>query len=190
MEKTHWKKIVSDPNYVGEADFEPGEEKVVTIKRVNSSETVTTQEGKSQKAVIHFEENIKPMILNVARSKSIEKVSGSPYFEDWVGVKITLYIEHGIKAFGDVVNAVRVRPYKPRVKPEEKLPPCTDCGGVIAPAAGKTAQYMVQYTTKRYGVPLCAACATRRKAAMDKPEEPPATSFDVVNDLLPGEEEL
>lgn len=36
---THWKKIVSDPNYIGEADFEENEEKVLTIARVNASET-------------------------------------------------------------------------------------------------------------------------------------------------------
>lgn len=66
---------------------------------------------------MYFEEaGIKPMILNVARSKAIEKVAGSPELEDWPGVKIQLYIEHGIKAFGDIVNAVRVRPFKPRAQ--------------------------------------------------------------------------
>ena len=82
-EKTHWKKVVSDPNYIGEGDFQPGQEIVVTIDRVVSHETVPTAEGKSDKAVVHFKEKYKPMILNVARSKSITKVAGSPYFEDW-----------------------------------------------------------------------------------------------------------
>ena len=36
-EKTHWKKIVSDPNFIGEGDFQEGEEKVLTIDRVNAS---------------------------------------------------------------------------------------------------------------------------------------------------------
>jgi hypothetical protein len=192
-QKTHWKKVVSDPNYIGEADFEQNEEKIVTIKRINSSETVTTAEGKSQKAVVHFAEPLKPMILNVARSKSIEKVAGSPYFEDWIGVKIVLYIEHGIKAFGDVVNAVRVRPYKPRVKQEDKLPSCADCGGVISPAAGKSAAYMVQYTTNKYGAPLCAACATKRKADQDAAKEQSSSVSENeadTTDLLPDEEEI
>lgn len=192
-EKTHWKKVVSDPNYIGEADFKEGEEKIVTIGRVNASETVTTAEGKSQKAVVHFAEPLKPMILNVARSKSIEKVAGSPYFEDWIGVQIVLYIEHGIKAFGDVVNAVRVRPYKPRVKKEAPLPPCTDCGGAIVAAMGKTAAYMASYTQKQYGVPLCADCAMKRKAAAaaavsTPPVEAPAP--EAVDDLLADEEEI
>ena len=55
-DKTHWKKIVSDPNYLGEADFQTGEEKVLTIKGVNQAETIMTAEGKSQKAVLHFME--------------------------------------------------------------------------------------------------------------------------------------
>ena len=132
MAKTHWKKVVSDPNFIGEADFAEGEEKVLTLDYVNHNETITTAEGKSQKAVAHWKEpGNKPMILNVERSKAMEKVAGSPYFEDWQGVKFQLYIKKGIKAFGDIVNAVRVRPYKPRVKAEEPIPMCTDCGGEI-----------------------------------------------------------
>lgn len=174
-EKTHWKKIVSDPNYIGEADFAEGEEKVLTVAYVNASETVTTAEGKSQKAVLHWKEpNNKPMILNVARSKAIEKVTGSPYFEDWVGQQLQLYIQKGIKAFGDVVNAVRVRPYKPRIQTAAPIPPCTDCKGEIKPAMGKDARWMVAYTTKHYGVPLCADCAQKRKAAQTAAAPVPA----------------
>ena len=132
--KTHWKKVVSDPNFIGEGDFQEGEEKVLTIDRVNASETVQTAEGKSKKAVVHWKEpGNKPMILNVARSKNIEKVAGSGYFEDWSGVSVQLYIEHGIKAFGEVVSAVRVRPYKPRLQQRQPVPPCTDCGNPIQP---------------------------------------------------------
>lgn len=174
--KTHWKKVVSDPNFIGEGDFQEGEEKVLTIDRVNASETVQTAEGKSKKAVVHWKEpNNKPMILNVARSKNIEKVAGSGYFEDWPGVSVQLYIEHGIKAFGEVVSAVRVRPYKPRLQPGQQrppVPPCTDCGNPIQPAMGKPADWLAAYTTKNYGVPLCAECAQKRKdAAAAGPEE-------------------
>lgn len=163
---THWKKIVSDPNYIGEADFEENEEKVLTIARVNASETVVTAEGKSQKAVIHWvEQGNKPMILNVARSKNIAKVAGTPDVERWPGVAVQLYIEHGIKAFGEVVSAVRVRPHKPRIQQRPQVPPCTDCGNPIQPAMGKPADWLAAYTKKNYGVPLCAECAQKRKEA-------------------------
>lgn len=170
MEKTHWKKIVSDPNYLGEADFNEGEEKVATIASVNQSETVTTAEGKSQKAVVHFAENLKPMILNVARSKAIEKVAGSPYFEDWKGVRVQLYIEHNIKAFGELVSAVRVRPRKPKEAPAAR---CSDCGGPIAPANGRSAEYMAHYTAKKFGTPLCFNCAMARQTGKEVTEDVP-----------------
>lgn len=173
MEKTHWKKIVSDPNYLGEADFNEGEEKVATIASVNQSETVTTTEGKSQKAVVHFAENLKPMILNVARSKAIEKVAGSPYFEDWKGVRIQLYIEHNIKAFGELVSAVRVRPRKPK-----EAPPllCADCGGPVKPANGRSAAYMAEYTKRKFGAVLCYDCAMKRTTRKEEPDVTPGTT--------------
>lgn len=165
MEKTHWKKVVSDPNYIGEADFEQGEEKILTIAKVNSSETVTTAEGKSQKAVVHWaEKDNKPMILNVARSKAIAKVAGSPYFEDWIGVKVQLYIENGIKAFGEVVSAVRVRNFKPKSAAIK----CEDCGKPITGAYGMNAEQMAAYTESNYHKKLCAECAKKAKAAQNE----------------------
>lgn len=184
-EKTPWKKIVSDPNYIGEADFQENEEKVLTIDRVAVNETVITAEGKSKKQVVHWKEkDNKPMILNVARSKNIEKVSGSRFIEDWSGVQIQLYIEHGIKAFGEVVSAVRVRPFKPRVQEKQPVPPCTDCKKEITPAMGKSAEYMAAYTAKHYGVPLCAGCAQKRKAEVVECQSEEETDADRLADAV------
>lgn len=159
MEKTHWKKIVSDPNYLGEADFNENEEKVATIKEIHRSVTVETAEGKTQKAVLYFKEAIKPMILNSARSKAIQKVSGSKYVEDWPGTRIILYVDDNVKAFGEIVSAVRVRPRKPRETPPAL---CSQCGNPITPANGRSAEYMAHYTFKKFGVPLCYSCAMNR----------------------------
>ena len=77
------------------------------------------------------------------------------------------------KAFGEVVSAVRVRPHKPRVQQRPPVPPCTDCGEPIQAAMGRPADWLAAYTAKNYGVPLCAACAQKRKdaAAGHRPEE-------------------
>ena len=162
-EKTHWKKCVSDPNYLGEADFGEKEEKILTIGKVNASEKVTTKDepkGKD-KTVIHWvEQNVKPMIVNVTNAKAIEKVTGSGYIEDWIGHKIQLYIEHGIKAFGDVVNAVRVRPFKPKVASAEPIK-CEGCGKNLTPAHGMSDVQLADYTKKKYGKVLCAECAQK-----------------------------
>lgn len=177
-QKTHWKKIVSDPKYIGEADFEPGEVKVLTLDYVNHSETVTTAEGKSQKGVVHWKEpGNKPMIMNVARSRAMADIAGSDHVEDWYGVQFPLYIEKGIKSFGDVVNAVRVFNRKDyaawKNSHAKEVPPCTDCGGKIKPAMGKDASWLANYTTKNYGAPLCSACAQKRKQAAAASTAPP-----------------
>ena len=171
--KTPWKKIVSDPDYLGEADFNEGEEKVVTIDRVVSNVQVKTAEGTSEKAVVYFREKIKPMILNVARSKAITKVAGSKFIEDWVGVPIQLYIEDNVKAFGDVVSAVRVRPRKPVIRKAVK---CAECGEDIQGAMGKGADYIAAYTQKKFGVCLCFDCAEKRSKAAQEAAQPEETA--------------
>lgn len=168
MTKTPWKKIVSDPDFLGEADFNEGEEKIVTIDHVQSGVRVKSTEGTSEKAVVYFRERIKPMILNVARSKAITKVAGSKFVEDWVGVAIAVYIDDNVKAFGDVVSAVRVRPRKPMVRTAEK---CADCGNEIQGAYGKGPDYIATYTKKQYGVSLCSECAEKRKKAKEVEQE-------------------
>lgn len=162
-EKVHWKKVVSDPTYIGEADFEPGEEKVLTIASVNQMETVTTQEGKSIKAVVHWVEKEKAMILNVARSKAIQKVAGSPYLDEWVGKKVQLYIDNKVKAFGEIVSAVRVRPYAPKANAQASSDPifCEECGQEIKSAYNRTPAQIAESTFKKYGKKLCADCATK-----------------------------
>lgn len=160
--KTHWKKVVSDPNYLGEADFGDKEEKVLTIANVVQHEKVMTKDepkGKD-KVVVHWaEQGVKPLIMNVTNAKAISKVVGSDYLEDWVGHKVQLYIEHGVKAFGDIVNAVRVRPYKPKIS-TEPAPKCEICGKDITPAHGMDAASLAKYTFGKYGKKICAECAT------------------------------
>ena len=104
--KTHWKKL-QNPDYLGAWDFQPNEIKTLTIKLVKM-EKVTGSGGKKEDcAVCHFQEQTKPMILNVTNSKAIEKRTQSAYIEDWAGCKIAVRTEK-VNAFGDMVDAVRV----------------------------------------------------------------------------------
>ena len=104
--KTHWKKL-QNPDYLGAWDFQPNEIKILTVKKVQM-EKVTGSGGKKEDcAVCHFQENTKPMILNVTNSKAIGKRMQSDYIEDWQGGKIAVRTEK-VNAFGDVVDAVRV----------------------------------------------------------------------------------
>ena len=97
MTKTHWKKLYN-PNYFGAWCFEPGKDMVLTVDHV-IQEVVSDEKGrKEQCMVVYFRERgAKPMICNKTNSKSLEKLAGSPYIEDWAGVKLQLYVDHNVR---------------------------------------------------------------------------------------------
>lgn len=162
MSQTHWKKL-QNPDYLGAYSLNPGEDLILTLAAVRQ-EKVTGADGKKEECMVaRFRENVKPMILNVTNCKTIEKLYKTPYIEEWSGRKIQLYAEK-VKAFGDIVEALRIRPFVPRV--ETKATKCTDCGKDIAAFNGTSAEKLAQYTANKYGKPLCAECAA--KAAEDK----------------------
>ena len=75
---------------------------------------VTGPDGKQEECIVAQLAGEKPFILNKTNCKTIAKVHGSPYIEDWAGKKITLYVAK-VKAFGDTVEALRVRTEKPKL---------------------------------------------------------------------------
>lgn len=110
--KTHWKKMYN-PDYLGAYSLEPGEDLIVTITGV-TTDMVPNADGRQEECVILQLKDQKPLVLNKTNAKTIQKVLDSPYVEDWVGQSIQLYAAK-VKAFGDVVEALRVRPVKPQV---------------------------------------------------------------------------
>jgi hypothetical protein len=55
------------------------------------------------------------MILNKTNCKIIEKVYKTPYTEEWGGKKIKIYAQSGVRAFGDIVDALRIKQENPEV---------------------------------------------------------------------------
>ena len=169
----HWKKLVSDPKYLGEADFAPGQEITVTIAAV-TREAVKNADGQAEKIVVHFVENCKPMILNVTNSKSIAKVTGEKMVEKWKGAKIQLYIDPKVRAFGEIVAGLRVRPFAPRQNSQtlnSKPIPCEVCGENIKPFDKMTTEQLAKYTKSKYGKALCSDCAAEMAKTETKQEE-------------------
>lgn len=118
QEKTHWKRL-ANPDYLGAYDFQPGEERIVTVKNV-TRETVSGPDGKKEECtILHFVEKYKPMIMNATNSKMLTKLADSPYVEDWAGKSFKLAVRK-IKAFGDMVEALRIMPDKV-IKQKPKL---------------------------------------------------------------------
>lgn len=104
--KTHWKRLIN-PDYIGAYALNPDEDLTVTIDYVQREQVMGTDGKKEECTVAHLKGH-KPLILNVTNSKSINKLYG-PYIEDWAGKRITLYAST-TKAFGDIVECLRIRP--------------------------------------------------------------------------------
>ena len=108
-ELTHWKKL-QNPDFLGAFDFQPNEERVVTVKDVKR-QMVKGQEGSEEHTIVHFNEPYKPMIMNATNSKMLTKLAESPYIEKWVGVSFKLVVVK-IKAFGEFMDALRIKSEK------------------------------------------------------------------------------
>lgn len=109
---THWKKL-TNPNYIGAHDLQPGQEVKITIKSV-SKEPVKGADGKEEMCVVAQLQGTatgKPMILNKTNMKIIAKVLDTPYIEEWSGKSVIIYGAK-VKAFGEVVEALRVKNQK------------------------------------------------------------------------------
>lgn len=145
----HWKKYFN-PNYIGAYAFQPGEEKPVTIQAVNYEKHPGPEGGEETDLIVHFKEPEKPLILNKTNAKAIEKLHGSD-IDQWPGKGIILCVMK-VKAFGELTDAVRIRPVPPFL--------CADCGGVITGMNGKSHQEIRDITNKKYRRQLCPACAT------------------------------
>jgi hypothetical protein len=109
--KTHWKKL-TNPDYIGTYILAPGEERTVKISHVKR-EQVAGINGKKEECTVAHLVGEKPFILNRTNAKTITKLYGSPYIEDWAGKLITIYAAK-VSAFGEEVEALRIRNVKPR----------------------------------------------------------------------------
>ena len=165
---THWKKL-TNPDYLGAYAFDKGEEKTVTIANVGR-EIVMGAEGKKEECTVaHFREpGMKPMILNATNCKAISKLYGTAYIEEWAGKRIILRVQQ-IKAFGEVVDAVRIKPEIPPAPAAPDAPLCADCKAPIRGYDKMPPAQVADYARRKYGRPLCTSCAAKAKGAADLP---------------------
>jgi hypothetical protein len=155
--QTHWKKL-HNPDYLGAYSLEPGKDMILTISKVVNEMVTGPDNRKEECIVVHFVEKQKPMIINATNAKTIQKLYKTPYIEEWAGKKIQVFADK-VKAFGEVVESLRIRPTAPR---ETKIDTkCADCKGDIQAFGQMSSEQMALYTTKKYNRPLCSECATK-----------------------------
>lgn len=89
-----------------------GKEHVLTIKKIVANHRLLGSDGnEKQRPVISFEETAKMLVLNKTNSKVLTKLYG-PNPRDWLNKKILIGTSK-VKAFGEIHDALRVRPNIP-----------------------------------------------------------------------------
>lgn len=164
--KTDYRKLLDKP-YLGAWDMPENGDMVVTIKSVETGTVINERHEKEEKILIYFKEAKKAMVCNVTNAKLIKKATGSKFVEDWVGRTIALYATE-VSAFGETMDAIRVRPYAPKL---EKLV-CANCGKEIQDHSNYSAKSIAESSRGTYGRALCWECAQKaKKEAEEKAKE-------------------
>lgn len=110
---THYRKVFDSP-YLSSMDVV--EPITLTISRV-TQEPDKTKKSKDKFNTAYFVEKfiragekLKPMILNATNSKMMAGITGSPFIEDWNNIRVTVYVERGIKFGRETVDGLRLMP--------------------------------------------------------------------------------
>lgn len=112
-------------NYISKSDV--GRGLLLTIKNYEKKNVGI---GKQDiQYVFYFDEHAKGFILKPTNGKLIASIAGSADFDDWIGVKIVLYIDPTIEFGGEIKGGIRVRAPKnqlPKNQPPIDEPPVDD----------------------------------------------------------------
>lgn len=82
---------------------------LVTIDRVDMENVALDGEPKTEKAVLYFREEVKPLVLNSTNADRIGEITGSQQTEDWAGQKIVVYNDPEVTFGGTRMGGIRVR---------------------------------------------------------------------------------
>jgi RNase P subunit RPR2 len=160
MSEHHWRNEFTS-NYLGSQHFLDGKDKVLTISSVKAEDLMTTDGSSKHSLVCYWKEDQLPMVLNKTNARQIAKLLKENDYTKWSGHKIQIFVDHAVKAFGDIVDGLRVR----KKLPEDIRIACEECGQFIVPAFQMSVTQLAAYTKKKYGKTLCAECAKEKKEA-------------------------
>ena len=161
-------KMGKNPNFLGSWDLDelPNREAILTIEKIVDEEVVTGTQKENCTVCYWTDRAFKPMILNVTNKKTICKLHKTKDTEKLKGKSVIIGVER-VKAFGEVHDALRIRPRMPQIISEAK-PKCEKCGKEINASGSLSPAQVAAYTKKKYGKSLCAECATAAAQEIEK----------------------
>lgn len=157
MSEHHWRKEFTS-NYFG-SHLMPsnGSDVVLTISKVQPEDLTASDGSKKHGLVCYWADDQLPLVLNRTNAKQIAKLLKENDYTKWAGHSVQLYVDHKVKAFGDIVDGIRIRPKLPdNVKIK-----CEICKKDITPAFGMSVKELAKYTKDKYNKTICADCAKK-----------------------------
>lgn len=124
-QKTHYRAVFDSPYLSSQDIVEPT---ILTISNVRQ-EIDKTKKTKDMFNTAYFKEKelrpgeeLKPLILNATNSRTMKKLTGSPYIEDWQNVVVTVYVDNAVRFGRDTVEGLRIATERPRLKKPDLTP--------------------------------------------------------------------
>jgi hypothetical protein len=134
-QRTHYRKAFNSP-YLSSADIV--EPTVLTIVKV-TLESDKTKKTKDSFNTAYFAEKelrqgepLKPMILNAGNSRTMKKLSGSAFIEDWVNMPVTVYVDPNVRFGRDTVEGLRISTERPNLQKSELKPGTTAWNNAVS----------------------------------------------------------
>lgn len=103
-----------------EDDLFDNGEVIATIKDVQLESLKSRERGEESKPVMYFKELPKGLIVNKTNWGICAKLFNSDDSDDWTGERVAL-VKVDVDAFGDVVQAIRIKSQKPATNKQDVL---------------------------------------------------------------------
>lgn len=110
-DRTHYRKAFDSP-YLSSADIVEPTPLTVAYVRLEPDHTKKTKDLFNTAHFVEKElrpgEKLKPMILNATNSKQMKNLTGTPFIEEWVNVRVTVYVDPNVKFGKESVEGLRI----------------------------------------------------------------------------------
>lgn len=160
-------KMGKNPNYLGSWDVEetPKKELILTIEKIVDEEVITNGQKENCTVAYFTDKAYNPMIFNITNKKRLCKLYKTKETDKLKGKAVVIGIEK-VKAFGDVHDALRIKPRIPETVKAVSVK-CEECGALISAYGNMTPEQVAAYTLKQYGKKLCIDCGAKAKGAKE-----------------------
>ena len=122
-QKTHYRKAFNSP-YLSSADIVGPTDLTISHVVLKGDESKKTRDVFNTAYFVEKEirrgEVLKPMILNATNSNALYTLTKSHFIEDWINVRVKIFVKDNIKFGRDTVEGLRIddRPPEPLVSNE------------------------------------------------------------------------